>query len=386
MVNNINNNGASPFSNAHNMMYGPPLPSPQSYGCTEGSSAPANKLAGQFVMPSSHLPGPQLRARGVTQHQTGRQTTNGLILPTPDPTVGSVISDEDVALQLMRLGEASNFSTHGRTSTSTVDDTLSGKAEIASSIEGGDEETDSERKVKPPHTFSRSRSSVHGDARPNPNLTSVRRDELGYVEINNEWEKNFKGNSDEMLQNIRDGAGSARGRGMEQNFGNLSSSRKPQFPKRKNSAKPGKSRAPIGKVQQKAVTTPQVPQSPSVPVHSRKPSISSMSAHSPMMPGEEDLSSKPRCQRCRKSKKGCDRQRPCQRCKDAGIGIDGCISEDEGNGRKGRYGRHMGVPVKKSSTETLQSAQSPTTNAFAFYKPDSLSVASAEDKSKKRKK
>lgn len=23
------------------------------------------------------------------------------------------------------------------------------------------------------------------------------------------------------------------------------------------------------------------------------------------------------------------------------------MSEDEGNGRKGRYGRHMGVPVKK---------------------------------------
>ena len=34
-------------------------------------------------------------------------------------------------------------------------------------------------------------------------------------------------------------------------------------------------------------------------------------------------------------------------CKDAGIGIEGCISEDEGNGRKGRYGRHMGVPVKR---------------------------------------
>ena len=66
---------------------------------------------------------------------------------------------------------------------------------------------------------------------------------------------------------------------------------------------------------------------------------------------DEDLSSKPRCQRCRKSKKGCDRQRPCQRCKDAGIGIEGCVSEDEGNGRKGRYGRHMGVPVKKTSDD-----------------------------------
>ncbi|KAL8851623.1 MAG: hypothetical protein Q9221_003460 [Calogaya cf. arnoldii] len=41
----------------------------------------------------------------------------------------------------------------------------------------------------------------------------------------------------------------------------------------------------------------------------------------------------PRCQRCGKNKKGCDGQRPCQRCKDAGIGVEGCVSEDEGNGR-----------------------------------------------------
>jgi hypothetical protein len=38
---------------------------------------------------------------------------------------------------------------------------------------------------------------------------------------------------------------------------------------------------------------------------------------------------KPRCLRCLKSKKGCDRQRPCARCKEAGIGSDGCIPEAE---------------------------------------------------------
>lgn len=37
---------------------------------------------------------------------------------------------------------------------------------------------------------------------------------------------------------------------------------------------------------------------------------------------------KPRCERCKKAKKGCDRERPCQRCKDAGIGHDGCIPCD----------------------------------------------------------
>ncbi|KAI7596876.1 hypothetical protein KC346_g14936 [Hortaea werneckii] len=88
----------------------------------------------------------------------------------------------------------------------------------------------------------------------------------------------------------------------------------------------------------------------SLPAQSRKGSIASASTinfQHPLGLDEEDLSSKPRCQRCRKSKKGCDRQRPCGRCRDAGIGVEGCISEDEGNGRKGRYGRHMGVPIKR---------------------------------------
>jgi hypothetical protein len=72
-----------------------------------------------------------------------------------------------------------------------------------------------------------------------------------------------------------------------------------------------------------------------------------------------DLSSKPRCQRCRKSKKGCDRQRPCGRCKDAGLCATDCISEDEGNGRKGRYGRHMGVPLNPKKEDTAAAPVSP---------------------------
>ena len=96
----------------------------------------------------------------------------------------------------------------------------------------------------------------------------------------------------------------------------------------------------------------------------------------PQLPfsGDDDLSTKPRCQRCRKSKKGCDRQRPCQRCKDAGIGIEGCVSEDEGNGRKGRFGRHMGVPVQKE------------TASHSALEMEELSVdADGGDKNKKRK-
>lgn len=40
---------------------------------------------------------------------------------------------------------------------------------------------------------------------------------------------------------------------------------------------------------------------------------------------EDDAPKKPRCQRCKGLKKACDRERPCRRCDDAGIGHDGCI-------------------------------------------------------------
>lgn len=43
-----------------------------------------------------------------------------------------------------------------------------------------------------------------------------------------------------------------------------------------------------------------------------------------------------RCTRCKKSKKGCDRQRPCGRCADAN---EDCVTEDESSGRKGRNSR-----------------------------------------------
>lgn len=42
-----------------------------------------------------------------------------------------------------------------------------------------------------------------------------------------------------------------------------------------------------------------------------------ISLHSP--------ASNTRCQRCKQRKKSCDKQRPCRRCRDAGIGAEGCI-------------------------------------------------------------
>lgn len=40
---------------------------------------------------------------------------------------------------------------------------------------------------------------------------------------------------------------------------------------------------------------------------------------------DKDVPEKPRCQRCKGLKKGCDRERPCRRCDNAGIGYEGCI-------------------------------------------------------------
>ena len=116
---------------------------------------------------------------------------------------------------------------------------------------------------------------------------------------------------------------------------------------------------------------------------SRSSSLASTSTFQNQVgPDEEDLSSQPRCQRCRKSKKGCDRQRPCGRCKDAGIGIEGCLSEDEGNGRRGRYGRHMGVIIKKDGVEVFNEG------SMAYVSPSHgqfLAPALPAGQNKKRK-
>ncbi|EUC48857.1 hypothetical protein COCMIDRAFT_86099 [Bipolaris oryzae ATCC 44560] len=45
----------------------------------------------------------------------------------------------------------------------------------------------------------------------------------------------------------------------------------------------------------------------------------------PMHAHDDDAPKKPRCQRCKELKRACDRERPCGRCENAGIGHDGCI-------------------------------------------------------------
>lgn len=298
-------------------------------------------------------------------------------MPTPEPTACSTISDEDVALQLMRLGDASNFS-YGRTSTSTMDDALSGKAEAASSGEESedcDEEMSNTKQQPIPHV-----AGIHRKKQPAPDNALPSAGSIHSSGDEYEEDVSFKEESDDIFPMEFDEATPESGR-------RSSKSKVIATTKRDSGVgtfnKATKSRAP-GQVKSKPRTNSaaaKAPMSPaSLPSQSRKTSAAStINFQAQYGADEEDLSSKPRCQRCRKSKKGCDRQRPCGRCKDAGIGADGCLSEDEGNGRKGRYGRHMGVPVKKDSETEFTSA--PTVSTGGFLAPALPSL----DKSKKRK-
>ncbi|KAF2470067.1 uncharacterized protein BDR25DRAFT_36395 [Lindgomyces ingoldianus] len=359
-------NGASPYySNQQTFAYPHPLPSPQSFG--QGDISWTNGLTTPYSNSSGQAQGYRSRTRGSAQYVPYRQTGNtGLVLPTPDPTIGSVISDEDVARQLMRLGDASNFSSHGRTSTSTLDDALSGKAEAASSSDESDEGSDDDEQDLPPLPYPLGRSDgINGEAAP----TFDSGDTSG-EEYEDNRDDSFKGESDEVIPDEHQGqqphplAVKARS--------SISS----------KGSKPPKSRS-VSKGKGKPGGPSKQPISPaSLPPQSRKASSASVNFQHQLGADEEDLSSKPRCQRCRKSKKGCDRQRPCQRCKDAGIGIEGCISEDEGNGRKGRYGRHMGVPVKKNQMDPPPTPDNSISTGVTTY---TTLANGAIEKGKKRK-
>lgn len=159
---------------------------------------------------------------------------------------------------------------------------------------------------------------------------------------------------------------------------------KPKTAKASKSTKP----AAGAKVKKSGSIIPNGPMSPTSLPASRKPSIVSNPGATGSVQGDEDhpdLSTKPRCQRCRKSKKGCDRQRPCGRCRDAGIPAELCISEDEGNGRKGRYGRHMGVPVVGAKDEMTAPVNPLLPAAPISTAMVAMTTASVADKNKKRK-
>ncbi|RFU25625.1 hypothetical protein B7463_g10707, partial [Scytalidium lignicola] len=309
------------------------------------------------------------------------------ILPTPDPTVRSCMSEEDkdVALQLMRLGEMSNIS-HGRTSASTLDDTFSGRADAASST-GATSEADSESEIElppsrqmkreaspilPPGIARKSRPHLD-DILPSQDTTEPSGDEGDYED-----------GQDQMFNPDLNSSGSVKMKNSRQKASHASNKSRASASTAKatKTTKSTKAQRPaLGLKVKKPVASSNASKGPispaSLPPQSRKTSVSSaLNFQHQLGEEEEDLSTKPRCQRCRKSKKGCDRQRPCQRCKDAGLSADQCISEDEGNGRKGRYGRHMGVPVRKDDLQAQTSVIPPAIVSGA---------QGGGDKNKKRK-
>lgn len=299
---------------------------------------------------------------------------------TPDPTVGSCMSEEDkdVAMQLMRLGETS---THGRASASTLDDSFSGRADAASST-GATSEADScgeddmpparRQKLNGPEShdnlFHTTESHIVGP----PDSAEATGDDADFSDGEN-------------------GAMAAPPIKPVKLRANTLVRPRPHLANKAKSSKPAKPKT-------KKAAGAADPISPASMPTSRKQSLISNPAFPPALGEEEqpDLSTKPRCQRCRKSKKGCDRQRPCGRCRDAGIPAEQCISEDEGNGRKGRYGRHMGVPIKKedmpppvSATHLLPAAPiaaAPADSAAGVLPAVELNAAlGLLDKNKKRK-
>lgn len=339
------------------------------------------------------------RTRGDATHPQPRSSISGTtpssaILPTPDPTVGSCMSEEDkdVALQLMRLGDLSNIS-HGRTSASTLDDTFSGKADAASSTGAtSDGESDSDVElplmrpekresspILPPGSVRNFRKHLD-DILPSQDTTEPSGDE---ADSEDGPDPNFKPETqDDFLNDLEHMVQPKLSKPKTSSHNNKSRSQssimktakvtKPHKTQRSSQSSKSKTKTMSVSSGSKAPISPT-----SLPPQSRKASVAStLNFQHQLGDDEEDLSSKPRCQRCRKSKKGCDRQRPCQRCKDAGLSADQCVSEDEGNGRKGRYGRHMGVPVKKDDLPVQT----------AIYPPGmTIGDIGGPDKSKKRK-
>lgn len=393
----------SPFAKPaqRNFAYGQPVQSPQSYGSNDMTYAnsPAKNLPHTTsLVQHSH----RLRDRVNAPHSLNRASTTGIpwgqgigILPTPDPTIASCISDEDVALQLMRLGDASNIS-HGRTSASTLDETLSGRADVASSAtsESGDDSDVTEEPMLPPGLFQPKSEpavlcSIDPIKRPfkhlNDGLLSIASNGPSGDEGDEDYQ--YEEKVDVVFKSDPDGVAAEPGpiaKPKADGHKGSSGISKTRPGRTKPISKNSKSRATGAPKKVKAASLSagfKTPISPaSVAPQSRKNSSASiLNFQHQLAADEEDLSSKPRCQRCRKSKKGCDRQRPCQRCQDAGIGIEGCISEDEGNGRKGRFGRHMGVSVKK---DNLDQPALETSEAVPI---STVGTIVGSEKSKKRK-
>ncbi|KAK2745435.1 hypothetical protein FQN57_003778 [Myotisia sp. PD_48] len=385
---------ASPFAKPaqHPFSGYQPFPSPRGFGHHEKLHALHGGVNASYVPSHGH----RLRNRAAS-NSVGYPTSgyHQGILPTPDPTIASCISDEDVAMQLIRLGDASNFSSHGRTSTSTIDDAFSGVADGPSSTgvttdmsDVSDNEDQFSHKARArrdssaslPPGLPRKHKSLD-EILPSCESSDQTSEDIDGEYLRSAPQENIKSEFDDEHPYA---AQSARAKRVKKSSTATSMkappNKQPLVSKagRITKSRPATTTSRKGKTIQNIGNNKMVPP-PLLPAGAQP---TSMNPPSQLAPNEEDLSTKPRCQRCRKSKKGCDRQRPCGRCKDAGIGIAGCVSEDEGNGRKGRYGRHMGVPV---TTETSVVATARNTQAVAAPSTSTPITADGPTNNRKRK-
>jgi hypothetical protein len=290
--------------------------------------------------------------------QDAAATAANVVIPTPEPTVGTCISEEDkdLAIQLMRLYG-------GRKSGSTYEEMFSTRADSTPSTGAT---SDAEDDV-----------AAEGPAQRRQKLDVFGHSNEIFGTTNSHFavpQPSVEGDGDSHDGTVAGSMAAPRTKGKSGPV---------------NGAKP----RPLAKIKTAKTVKPKVkkavsagPMSPASLPASRKQSVASNLA-SPLAAGDDehpDLSTKPRCQRCRKSKKGCDRQRPCGRCKDAGLSAEACISEDETNGRKGRYGRHMGVPLVKDEAVPVAPSLLPAA-PIATASDAAAAIAGLADKNKKRK-
>ncbi|KAJ4178493.1 hypothetical protein NW767_014846 [Fusarium falciforme] len=227
--------------------------------------------------------------------------------------------DKDVAIQLIRLGEMSNIS-HGRTSASTLDDTSSGRADVASSTGAtSDGESECEPELSPARCQKLDASGAIGNIYQTTEAHFMLPPES--AEANGDDADYEDGADDSLLSNGKSKPVKT----------NKAPTKHKSSASISNSTPPEKTKGPpTSNNNIKAKKLPAIPNGPMPPASmppSRKQSVAS-ARQVATIPGEEeqpDLSTKPRCQRCRKSEKGCDRQRHCGRCHDAGLSADQCI-------------------------------------------------------------
>ncbi|KAF3914965.1 hypothetical protein ABW20_dc0110282 [Dactylellina cionopaga] len=305
--------------------FGPPSSSSASPSRPTPQLTPYSQPNHQNTYP--HPQSAYLYSLGTEPTPPPSATTTGRVgLPTPAPTIASCISDEDAAIQLMRLGEKPT--NNGNCLPNHI------RHQYSPDVDYNGQPTHGTLLPSPvSHGYSQHASPVKATyARP-----------LDYGEVEDDVRDGNYIASDEYQDEEDDVP-------LFHKRSHFAPSRQAPPPpigiKKKSPTKPKKPKKPTNNL----IPAPQLNAFPGYPAvdtsfNGLEAATSLANLANPegkyiqqgvMLPPEPQENQKPRCQRCRKSKKGCDRQRPCQRCKDAGIPADQCISEDEAGTRRGR--------------------------------------------------